>query len=157
MKVTIIPSDSWVSVDEVGYTGVDVSTMSPQIHAVQFNGADGWIEFVTLETGYKPENEPITNLDQFQAVLDSWAQIDYERKNPPPPSAAQNKAKAEMLLQGTDWTQAPSISDPTKSNPYLANVDAYITYRNTIRAIAINPVAGDIEWAAKPDSVWQSV
>jgi hypothetical protein len=43
---------------------------------------------------------------------------------PSPPTAEDNKQTAISLLQKTDWTQIPSVSDPTLSNPYLANKNA---------------------------------
>ena len=159
MKVTIIPSDTYCAVDGVGYEGVDMSTVSPTVHAVQFNAGSGWIEFVTLENGTQPQNQPIDNLDQFEAVLASWAEIDYQHKNPPPPpppTAEQNKEYASMLLQQTDWTQIPSVSDPAESNPYLTNASEFAEYRKTVREIAINPVAGDLNWPTKPAAVWVS-
>jgi len=160
MKVTIVPSDTYCSVDGVGYNGVDMATMPPNVHAVQFFGTSGWIEFVALETGEQPPNQPIDSIAPYQSVLDSWAEINYEHENPPPPpppTAEQNKAKASSLLTQTDWTQIPSVADPAQSNPYLVNVEEYTAYRVLIREIAINPVAGEIDWPTMPDSIWQTV
>lgn len=160
MKVTIIPSDTWVAVDGVGYNGVDVSSMPDDIHAVQFDGSIGWIEYVAPFDGVQPSNTQIDSLDQFQAVLDSWAEIDYEHKNPPPPppppppTAEENKAYASSLLEDTDWTQIPSVSDPAQSSPYLANSAEFATYRSIVREVAVNPTAGFIDWPTKPTAVW---
>lgn len=65
-----------------------------------------------------------------------------------------NKDMATAFLQQTDWATIPDVSDPAKSNPYLANVDEFIAYRNTIRKIAINPPSGQIEWANPPVAKW---
>jgi hypothetical protein len=73
---------------------------------------------------------------------------------PPPNTAAQNKNIASSLLYQTDWTTIPDVADPARSNPYLANSQEYIAYRNAIRQIAINPVAGDIDWPTQPQAVW---
>jgi hypothetical protein len=82
-----------------------------------------------------------------------------EANNPPvvPPTAEQNKKTAVNNLKDTDWTTIPDVSDPTKSNPYLSNVQDFVTYRNAVRQYAINPVAGDINWPAVPQEVWTTV
>jgi hypothetical protein len=75
---------------------------------------------------------------------------------PPPPTAEQNKQTAVNLLSQTDWTALPDVADPLKSNPYLANANAFNTYRNAVRQYAINPVAGEIVWPTTPTEDWQS-
>ena len=75
----------------------------------------------------------------------------------PPPTAEENKQAAIRRLQKTDWLTIPDIGDPTKSNPYLANVQEFIDWRNVIRQYAINPVAGDIQWPQKPTENWVTV
>jgi len=77
--------------------------------------------------------------------------------DPVPPTAAENKALAMKKLQDTDWTTISDVGDPTKSNPYLSNVQAFVTYRNAVRQYAINPVAGNIQWPVKPTEVWTTV
>lgn len=76
---------------------------------------------------------------------------------PPIPTAEENKQTAMSLLQATDWTAIPDVSDPTKSSPYLANVADFETYRNAVRQYAITPVEGNINWPTLPEEVWQSV
>jgi hypothetical protein len=76
---------------------------------------------------------------------------------PVPPTAEQNKQTASQLLYLTDWTTIPDVSDPTKSNPYLGNVNEYIAYRNQVRQTAINPVAGYIDFPTEPTPQWVSV
>ena len=70
-----------------------------------------------------------------------------------PPTADENKAKAEALLADSDWVELPSVSD-TNNTPHLTNVAAINEWRASIRAIAVNPTAGDLVWPVKPDSVW---
>jgi len=68
-------------------------------------------------------------------------------------TAEQNKATASALLSATDWTTIPDVANPI-NDPYLANQDAFIAYRNEIRKIAVNPVAGNLVWAAAPTEEW---
>jgi hypothetical protein len=80
--------------------------------------------------------------------------------NPPVisvPTADENKSTAISLLQATDWTQIPSVSDPSLSNPYLANKLAFDEYRNDVRQYAVYPVAGNITWPTEPIENWVKV
>ena len=76
---------------------------------------------------------------------------------PVPPTAEQNKQTAIIKLQSTDWTTTSDVGDSTKSNPYLSNVQDFVTYRNAVRQYAITPVAGNINWPIKPDEEWTTV
>ena len=68
-------------------------------------------------------------------------------------TAEQNKATASALLTATDWTTIPDVANPI-NNPYLTNQDEFIAYRNEIRKIAVNPIAGDLVWAVAPAEAW---
>ena len=74
-----------------------------------------------------------------------------------PKTAEENKEFAMSLLQATDWTDVADVSDPTKANPYLANVADFVAYRNAVRQYAITPTEGNIDWPTLPQEVWQSV
>lgn len=76
---------------------------------------------------------------------------------PVPPTVEQNKSTAIGKLQATDWTTIPDVGDPTKSNPYLSNVQDFVTYRNAVRQYAISPIAGNINWPVLPQEVWTTV
>jgi hypothetical protein len=156
MKLTIIPVDGSVGEDEKFYSDLDLSSCSipANVHALQWDGAAGWIEF----------NEPIPN--EEITSLPSWANCCMTKwdqaNNPPipdpvPPTAEQNKATAITKLQETDWATIPDVADPAKSNPYLSNSQDFITYRNAVRQYAVYPVAGDINWPEIPQEVWMNV
>jgi hypothetical protein len=66
-----------------------------------------------------------------------------------------NKQQAKNLLADTDWTTIADVSDPTKANPYLANAQAFIDYRNALRAIVFNPTY-DAVFPDLPIEDWQS-
>jgi hypothetical protein len=154
MKLTIIPADGSVGEDDKFYNGLNLSSCAipENVHALQWDGVAGWIEF----------NEPIPN--EEITVLPSWANCCItkwtEADTPVPPqpnTAAQNKTIAVSKLTATDWTTIPDVADPAKSNPYLNNVQDFITYRNAVRQYAVYPVAGDINWPAVPQEVWATV
>jgi hypothetical protein len=64
------------------------------------------------------------------------------------------KAQASSLLSATDWTTIPDITN-TANNPYLLNQAEFIAYRNTIRALAVNPVTHPT-FPVKPTEQWSS-
>ena len=152
MLLTIIPVDGNVKKDEVGYIKLDLSSCAipSNVRALQWQETSGWLEF------WDKQNEDITALPSWvDCCLTKWD----EANNPPPyvPTSEDNKQAAIVLLQDTDWTQIPSVSDPALSNPYLANKNEFDIYRNSVRQYALNPVAGDITWPTLPQEVWTTV
>ena len=69
--------------------------------------------------------------------------------------AANNKTKAVDILNTTDWTAIASIADPTESNPYLTNRPEFLTYRSTVRQIAIAPTFDSV-FPDEPTEQWSS-
>lgn len=111
----------------------DVVEITDEYHAELFNKQSEGYSIVPDKNGY-----PINSTEH------------------PKPTAEQNKNIASNKLFETDWTTIPDVSDPSKSNPYLVNSAEFIAYRNQVRQYAINPIDGDINWPAKPQSVWSS-
>ena len=153
MLLTIIPVDGNVKKDGVGYIDLDLSSCAipSNIRALQWQETSGWIEF------WDQQNENITALPSWvDCCLAVWT-VANTPVPPSPPTAEENKQTAIVLLQQTDWTQIPSVSDPVLSNPYLANKNAFDIYRNSVRQYALNPIAGDINWPVAPTEVWTPV
>lgn len=156
MRLTIIPSDGAVYEDGLCYSDLLWQGTPLDIHALQWFDTQGWIEFNNGQP-----NQDITELPEWAYnAMAAW-QVAYDEAHKPPvpvpPTAEENKEYAVSLLQATDWTTIPDVADPTKSNPYLANVNDFVTYRNAVRQYAIYPVAGDINWPVVPQEVWQTV
>ena len=63
------------------------------------------------------------------------------------------KAQATAILNATDWTSIADVGDPTKSNPYLVNQAAFISYRSTVRNLAVNPVVDPV-FPTAPTEEW---
>lgn len=150
MQLTIIPIDGNVIKNGVGYINLDLSSCAipSNVRALQWQDTSGWLEF------WDQQNENISILPSWvDCCLAKWT----EANTPVPPTAEQNKQTAISLLQQTDWTTIPDVSDPTKSNPYLSNVNDFVTYRNAVRQYAINPVAGNITWPTLPQEVWTTI
>ena len=156
MKLTIIPVDGAVGKDEFFYLNLDLTSCAipADVHALQWQDVAGWIEFKE-----PVPNQPITALpDWANCCLGKWEEENNKPPPPPvPPTAEENKQTASGLLYDTDWTTIPDVSDPTRSNPYLANVQDFVTYRNAVRQYAVYPVAGFIDWPTVPTAVWTNV
>jgi len=64
------------------------------------------------------------------------------------------KTQASNLLFATDWTTIPDVTNPA-NNPYLLNQAEFIAYRNTLRGLAVNPVADPV-FPTAPSAQWSS-
>lgn len=154
MKLTIIPADGAVGEDGKFYDGLDLSSCNipADVHALQWQDTAGWIEFKD-----PVPNQPITELPTWaNCCMTKWTEANTPVP-PAPPTAEQNKNKAVLLLQSTDWTTIPDVADPAKSNPYLSNAQDFVTYRNAVRQYAVYPVAGSINWPVVPQEIWTKV
>lgn len=75
MKLVIIADDARVGIDAFNYDGLDMSQLDPSIHAVQWYGEYGEVEFKTkFENGQavKPQNQIITDVTPYQWAVDAW-------------------------------------------------------------------------------------
>lgn len=75
IRLTIIPDDGYCAVDGIGYLGIDITSLAPEIHALQWYGERGEEEIKDLSTGRIVHNKEITSLNDYQAVLDSYWSI----------------------------------------------------------------------------------
>lgn len=91
MRVSIIADDGKVGVDGV-FRAVDLAALDPNIHAVQWDGAKGHVEY----KGRSPETV-LTDISPYQSFVDAWAAA-----APPPPTFAELKTakRAEFIVAG---------------------------------------------------------
>ncbi len=75
IRLTIIPDDCYCAVDGIGYSGIDMTSLVAEIHALQWYGERGEEEIKDLSTGRIVHNKEITSLNDYQAVLDSYWSI----------------------------------------------------------------------------------
>ena len=82
MRLTIIPSDNFVSIDGVGFHDIDLSFINTNVHAIQWYGDNGVIEIKDNPYGRIISNENIYDITQFQQAIDSWnnAKTIYEQQ-----------------------------------------------------------------------------
>jgi len=129
---------------------------------IEHTAIDCEVDFDDLQEDFVPftANPLDTSNPSSKQIFDECVAGDYgpvaEYVPPPPyvPTAEDNKNTAVNLLSQTDWTTIPDVADPALSNPYLTNQAEFITFRNKVRPIAINPVAGNIDFPATPTAIW---
>jgi hypothetical protein len=72
MRITIIALDKWVSVDGEGYSGLDLSFLPQDIHAVQWYGIEGDVEYRDAR-GAIVKNETIVDFSPFSFAIEAWS------------------------------------------------------------------------------------
>lgn len=151
MRLTIIKIDKTVCKDQVCITDLDWQGTPNNVHALQWYETFGSIEFNNGDP-----NEEITVLpDWANNAVAAWDAAYIPPVPPVPPTPAEtNKSTASGLLYQTDWATIPDVADPTKSNPYLGNVNDFIAYRNVVRQVAINPPATPFDFPTPPTAQW---
>jgi len=81
MRITIIPSDNFVSVDGEGIMDIDMSSVDKNIHAFQWYDSYGEIEYFDKNN----RNKKVEEYTQFQTVLDLYnEQRSYLKRTTPP-------------------------------------------------------------------------
>jgi hypothetical protein len=152
MKLTIIRDMGLVHIDGRGHDELDLSSVPAEVHAIQWDGLNGEIEYVSNDV----PNDSITSLpswaqaiaDDRKAVID--AEVVAEEKAEADRIAYENstegkadmaRAKRDQLLAEVDWSAG---SDVVMS-------DAMKTYRQALRDVPQQTgFPENIEWPTKP-------
>jgi len=97
---------------------------------------------------------------QFSETLNIYNGIWYWSNEKPEEyipinTAEQNKQFAMIKLSEVDWVNQPDVID-TSLTPHLLNHSEFIAYRSALRAIAVNPIDGNLDWPVKPQEQWSS-
>lgn len=130
------------------YSAFDNSTIDCEIEHPVY----GWIPFTA-----NPDDFELIGKDVYDACVAGVAGP-IAAYVPTPPhinTALQNKAEAERRLAVTDWVNQPDVYDPVNT-PHLTNRDAFIEYRLQVRAIAVKPVDGNLDWPNEPTAFWSN-
>ena len=152
MRLTIIRDMGLVHIDGRGHDELDLSSVPAEVHAVQWYGANGEIEYVSNDV----PNESITSLPTWaesiaserKAIID--AEIAAEAKAEADAKAYAEstegksdaaRAQRDALLKEVDWSAG---SDVTMS-------DAMKAYRQALRDVPQQAGFPDtIVWPVKP-------
>jgi hypothetical protein len=143
-------------------TNPDVSLPQDPTEA-QLNEQGVYTVYPTNPPSYNPIYE---NLNEVSPTLQNgvwtqtWAvtpatpeEVAYREAN----ARSENAAYGTALLQATDWTAIASIADPLECDPYLANRQEFLAYRNQVRIIVLNPPVEPPNWPVVPNEDWQQV
>jgi hypothetical protein len=90
--------------------------------------------------------------DQF------WYDPNTQKIEPMPisiPTILQNRKRCIDVLKELEWAFLPVMADPNISNPYLANQQEFINYKNIIQTFLDNPKEGNLDWPTMPEPIWQ--
>lgn len=144
--ISIVRKDGLVVVNGTGIDGLSMETVPANIHAVQWNGQAGTIEYVPNEHN-EIVVEDISSIAPFQAAIDAWQAAYDEITRPPTEDDLKQRCKdmAKYFLAKTDWAVLPDVA--------IANKAEFETYRQQIRAILFSPVVDPV-WPQEPDPVW---
>ena len=72
-NLTIIFDDKHVGIDGEFYDSIDLSSAPSGLHALQWDGTSGWIEYSIDADGNKPTNQKITELPEWVSPIQaSW-------------------------------------------------------------------------------------
>lgn len=97
MRITVINDDNTLGLDGVFYHNLDFSTVPDNVHALQWDGTKGEIEFYADEDGEKPANQKITELpDWVMPLKTQWDAAAALRKQQEE-AFAQTVAQAEAV------------------------------------------------------------
>lgn len=91
MRLTIVPGDNVVTIDGITTHELDLSTVAPDVHAVQWYGDRGEEEIVG-EFGRIVANREITDLDAYQTVIDQFLAAEQAKQ------IAEARAAAELTI-----------------------------------------------------------
>ncbi|WP_430735511.1 hypothetical protein [Halodesulfovibrio aestuarii] len=110
MNVTVIPADKFIQVDGVGFEPVEFE-YDEGVHAIQWDGVNGHIEFVTSDGGVM--TTPVSQME-VQPYVDAWqaekARLETEAAEPTPEETnAQRIAEIQDLLIANDLASVRSL------------------------------------------------
>jgi len=120
-KVTIITPDSAVYVDNYWISEMDVSSVASNIHAIQWDGSNGHIEY---NDGKK--NGEITDISPYQSIIDDHATKKAEQE-----AANQAEVDAQIALEAKYESKRaheyPSVGDQLDALFHAGTFDATMT------------------------------
>ena len=122
-KISIIFDDKTVSQDGIGYQVSDLGNAPDHIHALQWNGNAGWIEFLEDDMGNKAPNEILSALpDWISLLLSQWTTADEKYKS----DLAAFQAQEQKVIAQNEAVAQQMIDDEARRKKEIAEQDAII-------------------------------
>lgn len=144
-RISIIPADGIVAVNGMSVSGLDLSFLPDEIHAIQWYGERGEVEFRTDLYGYKKMNEKIDSFKLFEKAVDLFEQIRTAAQNEPEKETVSNRQQLFGMVQ--------AILDEKAKNRGYDNIAAACSYLNSTVPRFAAEAQAYLEWR---DRVWVS-
>lgn len=142
-RISIIPSDGIVAVNGMSVSGLDLSFLHDDIHAIQWYGERGEVEFRTDLYGYKKMNEKISSFKPFEKALDLFEQARAAAKEEPEQDKISNRQQLFGMVQ--------AILDEKAQNRGYDNIATACSYLNSTVPRFAAEAQSCLEWR---DKVW---
>jgi len=72
MRISVVREDGAITIDGKGFGNLDLSFLPESIHAIQWYGTHGEIEWYDVSTNLPVQNEQITSLPYENQLLAAW-------------------------------------------------------------------------------------
>lgn len=140
MNFSIVVDDSMVVIDGFPAPGVDMSDISTDISAVQWNEGKGWVEYRTNpDTGIKPPNQEIDSFEDFdpqltqaEVIIEERAAAVYALNNPKffystvEPLGLSTKVTQAGWPQPPDTTPTPPPEQPSPNTSLYWDGESFV-------------------------------
>ena len=130
--LTIIKDDSFVKVDGFGLEPIDCSSLASNIHAIQFDGTNGHVEY-----NDGTNNLAITAISDYSAITDLWTSTKATHD-----TAVSDAETAQTALEATygwkrvnDATTKYASVEEQLDQQYKDAVNGTTTWKDAITAV----------------------
>jgi hypothetical protein len=108
--ITLIPSQSQVTIDSQVASGVDMSALDTDILAIKWFGTGGEISY-TQASGESGLNTVITSITPYQAYIDEAAAIINAQNNPVTYYTLTEPLGQPVVVTAVGWPQPPNTTE----------------------------------------------
>ena len=142
-RISIIPADGIVAVNGMSVSGLDLSFLPEEIHAIQWYGERGEVEFRADLYGYKKMNEKIDSFKPFEKAVDLFECVQAAMQNEPVKETGSNRQQLFGMVQ--------AILDEKAQNRGYDNIAAACSYLNSTVPRFAAEAQAYLKWR---DKVW---
>jgi len=139
--LTIIKDDGFVAVDGFGLTSIDCSSLASNIHAIQFDGTNGNVEY-----NDGTANLAITAISDYSTITDLWTSAKATHDTAVSDAATADATEAEAWAaykltykwrrRFDDTTKYASEADQLDQQ-YHDSVNGTTTWKDAIAAVKV--------------------
>ena len=130
--LTIIKDDSWVSIDGVPFFDIDCSSLAANVHAIQWDGSNGWIEY-----NDGTPNEDIDSIAAYSIITDlhATAKATEDSDNATQLAANEIKEATYGFKRVNDATTKYGTIEDQLDQQYHDAIDGTTTWKDGITAV----------------------